>query len=524
MIKNYVTVIPLTGIQFGESLLEFNMTGSEVKEILGEPQYVRERQWYYFHSELRIDFDEDNIVEFIEFLGGREGCIQPLIYGLSAFECDELELYCELERHTEGEIADEDGAGHCCIFFDINAGVYREVSPGDVFEMEKEGLFGEELEAERQRAQHWETLGIGRIGYYKRPEPEAPEWSVYFEGSFFDSFGRSPAKETITLNREFIWEGETWYVLAAYVCGKGLVCDYCKRVEPQTYLSFREYWNQLAEHTRDKDEIQAAADKNPLLMNVMTDINVNGKSLARRSGCGCCYLPESCIEDGTTEEFHGKWIAQHYGLDLNTAWSFWRASFQWATKTKPVIRSMSMRLEKAPVTIPGMRFEVKEAGEQISFKHPATGICHTLNVKAYEDEQIDHNRWCNDELEIPGCCKVMRYTISPELVRESFYIKDCSDGDAPRRKKRKQSAHGEVTVFGAAAAAKYNLDPPNDEAIIGGADGVTVVACPRRREEAAQTICSSLHFEPVNQVEWRIMFREKQSEDMQINLVNSKDK
>jgi len=526
MNKQYVTVFPLRGIQLGDKILELNMTSAEAEEILGAPQLMRDNQWYYCNSELRIDFDADGLVEFIEFIGGKNGAIQPVVYELAAFECNELELYCALERHTSDEIMDEED-GHCYVFKDISVGIYRELAPWDVSKMEKEGLPGEELEQERARAEHWDTLGIGRRGYYKGPEPEAPEWTVYFEQSFFDSFGRSPAKETIVLNKEFVWAGETWYVLAAYVCGKGLVCDYCKKVEPETYLEFRKRWKEWEVNGRDREQMEVLERENPLRMNVQAGVALNGNALTKTCGSGYSYIPDSCMEEERDfMEFRGKWIAQHYGLDLNYAWSFFRTSFLWATKSKPVIHSLSMKFEKDPVMVPGPHFEVEKVGDTVGFAHPMSGICHILTVREYEEQHIDSAVFGNDEMEFPEYCQAMAYTIEPQIEQGHLFIEDCAESDSPKQKKKAKYADGPTAVF---LAGKYNLDALGTEqdednavgpdGVIGGACGVTVVARPTRRMNQAQTVCSSLYFESGNKIRWRMKFYEKLQKDVEVELL-----
>lgn len=522
--KQYITVFPLEGIEINGRMLELNMTGSEVQEILGAPQFARDNQWYYFDSELRLDFDADGLVEFIEFLGGREGMLQPVIDGLAAFECTGEELYCALEQQIPECVSDDEN-GHCYVFWDISVGIYREVSPDDIAEMEAEGLSGEELEQERLRAEHWDTLGIGRSGYYRRPEPKAPEWTAYFEQSFFDTYGRSPAKETIVFNKEFIWAGETWYVLAAYVCGKGLICDYCKKIEPKDYLAFRKRWKEWENHESDRAWRDAVMNENPLLMNAQTEVVLNGKELKRTSGYGHVYLPVSCLEEGEETEFRGKWIAQHYGLDLNDAWSFFRTSFLWATKSKPVIRSLSMRFEKNPVMIPGLHFEVEKSGDTVEFEHPTSAVRHTLTVKEYEEQHIDSAVFGNNEMEFPEYCQMMAYTVEPQLERGRMSIGDCSEGDSPRRKKKVKYVDGPTSIF---LAGKYNLDAPvteqddavGEDGIIGGACGVNVIARSPKRTDQVQMTCSSLYFDSGNKIRWRMMFYEKQREDICVGLAD----
>ena len=58
-----------------------------VISVLGEPEHIHENygggSWrhYYFDSELALDFDRNDRLEFIEFLDGHYGKLKPYIYG-----------------------------------------------------------------------------------------------------------------------------------------------------------------------------------------------------------------------------------------------------------------------------------------------------------------------------------------------------------------------------------------------------------------------------------------------------------
>ena len=61
--------------------------------------------------------------------------------------------------------------------------------------------------------------------------------------------------------------------------------------------------------------------------------------------------------------------------------------------------------------------------------------------------------------------------------------------------------------------------------MIGGADGPTAIFMVRSGRKPEEEIsgrhmaCSSLHFESVEDVEWRVEFREKMREDVCVTLV-----
>lgn len=145
---------------------------SSVETAIGEGERIRNR-YYYYGSEMAIDYDKDQRVEFIEFLGGIEGVLQPVIYGVSAFELFADELFELLRQKNGGEIIDNE-RGYCYCFPNISVGVYRERIPDDVEEMiegakaDGEPFDENEIAEERRRAEHWATIGIGVKGYYRK--------------------------------------------------------------------------------------------------------------------------------------------------------------------------------------------------------------------------------------------------------------------------------------------------------------------------------------------------------------------
>ena len=147
-------LLPLEGLRLGEQLLPLAASKEQAEALLGPAEEFQGDQWYYAESELRLDFDQSGRLEFIEFLGGLEGRLQPTIYGLPAFQT---------------------GAGeYSYAFLNISVGVYRSILPKDVremiAEMEADGiptLNNPNLELDKRRAEHWETIGIGVAGYYQ---------------------------------------------------------------------------------------------------------------------------------------------------------------------------------------------------------------------------------------------------------------------------------------------------------------------------------------------------------------------
>ena len=147
-------LLPLEGLRLGEQLLPLAASKEQAEALLGPAEEFQGDQWYYAESELRLDFDQSGRLEFIEFLGGLEGRLQPTIYGLPAFQTGAGELIEELTRRNNGPV-DNHEQGYSYAFLNM---------------MEENGiptLDDPDVERDRRRAEHWETIGIGVAGYYQ---------------------------------------------------------------------------------------------------------------------------------------------------------------------------------------------------------------------------------------------------------------------------------------------------------------------------------------------------------------------
>lgn len=166
-----IVITPLKSVRIGGSEIRLGYTPNEFKSALGEPESLHKNSIYYFGNELRIDFGADGKAEFIEFLGGTDGALQPTIYGVPVFKTGADELYALLAEKNGGEIVDSEN-GYSYAFLNISVGVYRESIPEKVEEMiaeaESEGfpMSEEDIAMEWKKAEFWATVGIGRAGYY----------------------------------------------------------------------------------------------------------------------------------------------------------------------------------------------------------------------------------------------------------------------------------------------------------------------------------------------------------------------
>ena len=173
-----VGLYPLDRAEIGNKTVYLGMDMNSVFDILGKSENFHtlydsnNERHYYCNGELAIDFDKNNKVEFIELLFGIDGELQPLIYGISAFEENADKMVDLLTEKNNGEVDDSEGA-YSYAFLEISVGIYRESVPQDIIESIEEAksegmlLDNEEIKEEMRRASHWGTIGIGIKDYYR---------------------------------------------------------------------------------------------------------------------------------------------------------------------------------------------------------------------------------------------------------------------------------------------------------------------------------------------------------------------
>ncbi len=334
-----------------------------------------------------------------------------------------------------------------------------------------------------------------------------PEWKVYFNGNFWGHQGLERAGTEIPLNRRFVWSGEIWLIPAVYICSKGLVMDFCVQIPAERIRSFQDKWSLSAENAEgvqftDEQRMIVEAE-NPLIIRANFQAVLNGSILNGAHGCGTIWNP--CLPHDHDPE--SKAVMRHYGLEPACGWAIWRAAFPWKTKRKPQINTLGVTLLQEPAAMPGPHFRVSEIGERFTFTRPATKEQHTLFVEEYESQELPRNHFPGQNQEFPTHFTAMCYTLSPDLGDEVFSIRDCARSDQPRRRGGKPNgprARSSACGIGIIGGARGPV-----ATVAGGGQGKLRVAC------------SALHFEPVKDIEWRMVFREKNREDVSVELIGS---
>ena len=330
---------------------------------------------------------------------------------------------------------------------------------------------------------------------------ESKEWKVTFDGAFCRN--RGPAGKEISVRKEFFWGEEKWYIPSVYACKEGLIVDFCKEMATDKMKAFMQKWNlpeDLWKYSEEQEE--KIRNEHPMSAEFTPVLFLNGKELQRKHSYGTSWIPETCVEEEGYRDESAKKVLAYYGLDMNLCWTIRRCAFSWATKKKPAIKSLNILMKRDPETVYGAHFMAPSEQEKIIFEHPVTGMEHTLRIHEFEFQQMKQSCFHDDTMEYPEHFAAMTYSIEPDLSGRDFMLRDCKCGDHPRMK------HPSQESFGAAAVA-----------IIGGADGPTVITLSNRSSSLLRTACSALYFEEQKNIEWRMEFQVKRMEDVAINVL-----
>ena len=356
---------------------------------------------------------------------------------------------------------------------------------------------------------------------YVPQETETGEesWEVYFGKGIRcrrPDHAQGKAGTELPVNRQFLWNGNVWHVPSVYVCGKGLVVDFCVEIEPEKIKEFLE----KVERYGDREELWSEEIReemhrtNPTDLSFRAELKVNGRKLKQYNGQGFGWMPPELYKESAAwlENEEEERLLNYYQLDRGKGWYFQRASFVWATVRKPVIKEVDLTLKAEEVPVTAKRFTTPAAGESIRMLRSATGEEYTVTVQEVEEQQLaaeQMERVHHGELEFPCFYKRMLYTLSPDRPGTQFLIQDCGQSDQPRKK----PVPGYEPMPGRSSVASI--------AVIGGADGPTAffIAGAGGTEAKQHVACSALHFEPVETIKWKAVFREKLCEDVKVKLL-----
>jgi len=167
------------------------------------------------------------------------------------------------------------------------------------------------------------------------------------------------------------------------------------------------------------------------------------------------------------------------------------------------ISKMSLTMKQYPIPVSGTHFKTPLEGDCAILTHPQTGMEYTLRIEEIKQESADMRGLHDQTMEYPSSYTQMVYRIEPDLNRNQFRIMDCAQSDRPRYKEDVQRPEYPAAV---------------SVGIIGGASG-PVLMLSKNEDTSSHFAASALHFEPVEEIEWRIVFQEIPNDDLTISLL-----
>ena len=335
------------------------------------------------------------------------------------------------------------------------------------------------------------------------PSP-APDWKITFRGNFHEVNPKGEAGVPVPVFKEFHWAGIDWIIPEVYTCEEGLVVLTLGKVDPS---EVRKYMTKEPATQEDVERMDAEC---PLNIHLRCSARINGDEGIYCGGNGMAWMPPMPGEG--SGNLDAKWVLEHYGFDMNDAWIINRDNYRWPDGVKRNLGSLEITVSQRPVSLSGTHFKTPAASNVIELKHPRSDRTFTLTIENLSKENADLRAVASMGLEFPSCYTRMEYRIQPKLPPHQYRITDCSQGDEARPV---NIAHRDgptaVQINGEAAAI----------GIIGGADGPTAIFMthPAERTSTLRMATSSMHFEHVENIEWRIVFMEKLYPDIDVVLM-----
>lgn len=170
-----IEILPLEGIIIENvGKINLDISKAEILNILGQPsEFSNTKQLFFSDYEFRIDFDDNDKVEFIEFIFGPFPEKTKLsIYNIDPFQIGAKNLVEILTEKNNGKIDDSE-ADLSFGFLNISVGIWRDMTEKDaeenIQEMKSKNTYEENkiwLDDDLEKSKNYWTIGIGKKDYY----------------------------------------------------------------------------------------------------------------------------------------------------------------------------------------------------------------------------------------------------------------------------------------------------------------------------------------------------------------------
>ncbi|MDE6404268.1 MAG: hypothetical protein K2M20_01295 [Lachnospiraceae bacterium] len=309
----------------------------------------------------------------------------------------------------------------------------------------------------------------------------------------------------LPVNRSFLWDKQEILIPAVYVSEAGAALDVCAKIPTENMAAFLTKWDyERRISIKTPEEFDQLDADNPGSREFAVDICLDDTPLLRRMSSSMRWYPDNIIQMGNADPasedgFNNNKLSEEwmdaYSCDRDCCWYFERLCYDWDGEPilSPQKISLAFRANLISITAGHFSTGVSCDGETVKVAHPITGQEYVLTLHGCEQTRHSFAEIGAKGMVYPEYCQTLSYSITPEIDRSLFTIRDCAESDQPRMgnvQGQPDWSDGPTAVF------------------IAGKN-----AAPEKR-----SVVSSLHFEPVPEVQWRVIFQIKPKNDSETSF------
>lgn len=328
---------------------------------------------------------------------------------------------------------------------------------------------------------------------------------VYHDNNIWGKGSPETKLTALPINHSFLWGEQEILIPAVYVGKAGAVLDVCAKIPIEDMAAFLKKWDYKRRMSlKTPEEFEQIDADNPGSREFVVEICLDGTPLVLRMSSSLRWYPESVIqmgnanpasEDGFENNKSAEEWMRAYSCNKGCCWYFERLSYNW--NGEPILspQKISLAFRANLISITAGHFSTGGScdGKTVKTADPITGQEYTLTLHSCEQIRNSFAEIGAKGVVYPECCQILSYSIAPEIDHSLFCIRDCAEGDHPRMGDTQEppsGSNGPTAVF----MAGKNAAPDNRMAV------------------------SSLHFEPVSEVQWRMVFQIKPKNDAEISF------
>ena len=294
--------------------------------------------------------------------------------------------------------------------------------------------------------------------------------------SYRDESRRTRPAIPIVSDRPVLFDGAE-YRLWAYSAAKGLILEVIQKIDKREFLKFYRKWEHADEESLDWETRERIEREHPIRDDLRISVKVNGRKAPGWNACRISWFPEGLVPYEGSQE--AKELVQGYQLDENEVWGFTRFRVEWPFSRRPVLRSLSVTLEKDRGQVPcGPVVAARPGCDPFDVQLDGGSILHILSCTAQEfdpDSSPHDPGWI-----YPTHYLALEYREDPlPDPSDRVVLRDRSNGDPVRR----------------TPDAEKDICSP----VVSGAVGIILMG---EKGSDSQFAASSVYSEAPDQVEW----------------------